>query len=149
MTRFLVGQALLLLAVLLGITLIGGRLVTWLHPAVMAALFVVAVPLLATLSAFPFRAVRQALADALHPEGDTPTKATSLRIWHLLEYSVVAGGLLAFCTGLIITFTFLDTANPFLGFKLAATLVAPFYSVLLTMACRVLRTKVEGDADPH
>ena len=144
MTRFLVGQALLLLAVLLGITLIGGRLVTWLHPAVMAALFVVVVPLLATLSAFPSRDLCQALADALSPEATTPSRPTSLRVWRLLEYSVVAGGLLAFCTGLIITFTFLDTANAFLGFKLAATLVAPFYSVLLALACRVLHTRVEG-----
>lgn len=149
MTRFLVGQALLLLTVLLGITLIGGRLVTWLHPAVMAALFVVAVPLLATLSAFPLRDLRQALADALGSDGDTPSKSTSLRVWRLLEYGVVSGGVLAFCTGLIITFTFLDAANPFLGFKLAATLVAPFYSVLLALACRVLRTRVEQANDPH
>ena len=44
MTRFLVGQALLILAVILGITLIGGRMVTWLHPATMALVFVEAVP---------------------------------------------------------------------------------------------------------
>lgn len=142
MTRFLVGQVLLILAVLLGIALIGGRLVTWLHPALMAVLFVVTVPLLATLSAFTTRDIRQALADALHPAADSPSKTTSLQVWHLLEYGVVSGSILAFFAGLIVIFSYMDSGHLALGFKFAAALVAPFYGVLLAMACRVLRAMV-------
>ncbi len=143
MIRFLIGQALLILAVLLGITLIGGRVTTWLHPAVMAFIFVLVVPVFAALSAYSFQDCQQAFADALRPSAASPSNAASVKIWKLLEFCVYCGGVLGFLTGLIITFTFFSSDLQGLGLKFAATLVAPFYSVILAMACRVLAAKVK------
>jgi hypothetical protein len=142
MIRFLVGQVLLILALILGITMIGGRMTTWLHPGVMAFIFVVVVPAFATLSAYSFKDFRQAMEDAFNPRAASPTNATSLKLWKLLESCVGFGGFAGFLTGLIITFTFFNSDLQVLGLKLAATLVAPFYCVVLAMACRVLRAKV-------
>lgn len=143
MTRFLVGQALLILAVILGITLIGGRMVTWLHPAAMALVFVLAVPLLAVLSAHSHQELRQAFADALQSPAPSRSRATSLQVWRLLESFLYFGGAIALLTGLIITFSFLNANLPLLGMKLAATLVAPFYGLMLALTCRILRARVE------
>ena len=146
MTRFLVGQALLILAVILGITLIGGRMVTWLHPATMALVFVLVVPLLAVLSAHSLPELRQAFADALQSPAPSRSRGTSLQVWRLLEACLYFGGGIAFLTGLIITSTFRNSDRPLLGPKLAASLVAPFYSLLLAMTCRILRARVERAA---
>ena len=143
MFRFLIGQVLLLLALILGIVMIGGWLITWLHPAPMAVIFVVILPLLAVLCAHPFGELRQAFRDAFQPSAHSRSNATSLKVWRLLETCVYFGGVLAFFTGLMITLTFLGSNSlEVLGVKLAATCVAPFYSVLLAMTCRLLGARV-------
>jgi len=142
MARFLVGQIALVLAVMLAIAMIGGRATTWLHPATMAAVFVVVVPLVATLSAHSFEEIKQAFHDAFNPSATSPSNAASEKVWRHLEAFIYFGGVIAFMAGLIVTFSFLGSDLGSLGIKFAATLVAPFYSVLLAMSCRVLRARV-------
>ena len=116
MARFLVGQIALVLAVMLAVAMIGGRATTWLHPATMAVVFVLVVPLVAAHLIDHTRAAFAGDADAASADGDF--------------------------AGLIVTFSFLGSDLRSLGIKFAATLVAPFYSVLLAMSCRVLRARV-------
>ena len=142
MARFLVGQIALVLAVVLAIAMIGGRATTWLHPATMAVVFVLVVPLVAALSAHPWEAFRRAFRDAFDPSASSPSNAASEKVWRHLESFIYFGGVIAFFAGLIVTFSFLGSDLGSLGIKFAATLVAPFYSVLLAMSCRVLRARV-------
>lgn len=143
MARFLVGQIILVLAVMFAIAMIGGRATTWLHPATMAAVFVVVVPLVAAFSTHSSEAFRQAFRDSFNPSAASPSNAASVKVWSHLESFIHFGGVIAFFAGLIVTFSFLGSDLRSLGFKFAATLVAPFYSVILAMSCRVLRARVE------
>ncbi|MCC6512383.1 MAG: hypothetical protein IT187_00120, partial [Geothrix sp.] len=126
----------------LAVAMIGGRATTWLHPATMAVVFVLVVPLVAALSAHPWEAFRRAFRDAFDPSASSPSNAASEKVWRHLESFIYFGGVIAFFAGLIVTFSFLGSDLRSLGIKFAATLVAPFYSVLLAMSCRVLRARV-------
>ena len=142
MARFLAGLAMLLLTVAAAIRMIGGRAVLWLHPAVMAFLFVAVVPWCAALAVWPRKEIAQAFRAAFEPAGESRALAAS-KVLTLLEHLFYASGALALFSGLIITFSQLDSDLPRLGAKLAASLVTPFYALLLALAARILRVRVE------
>lgn len=144
MVRFLISQTILALVVILTIAMIGGRAAMWLHPISMAFGFVIAVPVIAVLSTHSFGTLQQALKDALDPSANASSNATSIQVWKLMESCIYFGGSGAFLAGLIVSFSFLNSDLHGLGFKLSATLVAPFYCVFLAMGCRLLRSRIES-----
>lgn len=144
MARFLGGQTVLVLVVILTIAMIGGRATMWLHPISMAFGFVVVVPVIAVLSTHSFATLQQALKDAQNPSANASSNPTSIRVWKLMESCIYFGGSGAFLAGLIVSFSFLGSDLHALGFKFSATLVSPFYCVFLAMGCRLLRSRIES-----
>lgn len=144
MLRYLMGLGLTLFLVALAIAMIGGRGVTWLHPAPWALLLVLVVPLVATLSVHSPSALRQALQDAAGPSASSPSRATSLQLWARLESFIYFGAVLGGLMGWMVTFTLLSADMSRLGAKLAACLVPPFYGAVLGLACRVSRARIEA-----
>ena len=145
MTRFLIGQVLILLLVILAIAMIGGRAVTWLHPAPWAFVLVLVVPFVAVLSVHTLEAFREAFRDALHPSVSR-SNVTSTKVWKLAESCLYFGATIAAFMGLMITFSLLSSDFQNLGAKFAACLVPPFFSVVLGLSCRVLRARIESAA---
>ncbi len=146
MIRFLTGQILIFILLILAVTMIGGRAVTWLHPAPWVCLVVVVVPFVAVLTARPWEALRQAIRDALHPAAASTSLTESAKIWKLTESCLYFGGGCACLMGLMVTFTFLGPDPQILGPKLAASLEPLFVSLVLGQSCRILRARVEAPA---
>jgi hypothetical protein len=144
MVRYLAGFGLALVALMTGIALFGGRPATWLHPIVGAFFFVGLMPGFVALAIWPQKVLTQAFRDAFQPAAEPGTLDTSRRVWQAFEHFFHVASLIALFSGLIITFNHLsyDPAN--LGPKLGASLVSPFYGILLALAARALRTRVEG-----
>lgn len=146
MTRFLIGQSLIVLLLIFAVAMIGGRAVTWLHPAPWVCLVVGVVPLVALLTARPWATLRQAFRDALHPVASSGRLAESAKVWKLAESCLYFGGGCAGLMGLMVTFTFLGPDPQILGPKLAASLEPLFVSLVLGLSCRILRARVEASA---
>ena len=143
MPRYILGQGVFILLVILAIAMIGGQAATWLHPMPWALVLVLAAPLAATLAVHPWAALRQALRDAGCPSA-APSRATSTALWRSFESFIHAGALLGFLMGCMVTFSQLSPDLPRLGIRLAACLVPPFLGVALGLCCRVLRARIEA-----
>lgn len=143
MPRYALGQLVLILLVVLAIAMIGGQAATWLHPLPWALVLVVAAPLAALLAIHPWAALRQAVRDAGHPSASSPSGAASAGLWRRFESFIYAGALLGALMGWMVTFSQLSPDLARLGTRLAACLVPPFFGVLLGLACRVLRARIE------
>jgi len=146
MTRFLGGQMLICLLLTLAVVMIGGRAVTWLHPAPWVCLVVGVVPLVAVLTAYPRSALWQALRAALHPLATPTAQVESVKVWRLAESCFYFGGGVGSLMGLMVTFSYLSSDVQLLGPKLAASLEPLFLSLVLGQSCRILRSRVEAAA---
>ena len=143
MIRFILGILFAIAALMVGARLFGGSLVTWLHPAVGAFFLVVAMPWFATLAVWSRGEVARAFRDAVRPVGGSAPVPESLGVWRTFEYLFYAASLLSLMTGLVITFSHLSYEAANLGPKLGASLISPFYGVLLAVVARLLRMRVE------
>ena len=143
MTRFILGITFAILALMGGARLFGGSLVTWLHPAVGAFLLVGAMPWCAAMAVWSQKDVAQAFRDAFRPAGGPSPVPASVGVWRTFEYLFYAASLLSLMTGLVITFSHLSYEAANLGPKLGASLISPFYGVLLAVVARLLRMRVE------
>lgn len=98
-------------------------------------------PLFAALAVWPAREWGQAWKDAFD-KGDSPTAARSSAIWEFEEKASYATGIIAFIAGIIILLTHLSSPAQ-LGRALAAGLNGPLYALLIALACRILRARVD------
>lgn len=144
MNRFLTGQLLILLLVILAIAMIGGRAITWLHPAPWAFLLVPVLASVAVLSVHSWGVLRQAIHDGLSPSR-RPSLGTSTKVWRLAESCLYYGAASAGLMGLMVTCQVQGPDVQHLGAKLAACLAPPFYGVVLGLSCRILRARVESE----
>jgi flagellar motor component MotA len=144
MTRFILGIVFTIAALMIGAFMFGGSLVTWLHPVVGAFFLVVVSPWFAAMAVWSRKDVAQAFRDAFRPVGGSAPVPASSAVWKTFEYLFYVASVIGLFTGLVITFNHLsyDPAN--LGGKLGASLIAPFYGILLAMVARLLRIKVEA-----
>ncbi|MCE1204775.1 MAG: hypothetical protein LWW79_09245 [Holophagaceae bacterium] len=143
MTRFLVGQILIVILVVLNIVMIGGRLIHWLHPAPWVFMAVPLLALLAVLSVYRWPVLRQALRDAMSPaEGASNT--TSIKVWRLAESGLYFAAAIACLMGLMVTCSVQGPDLRYLGFKLTACMAPLFFGVILGLSCRILRARVES-----
>jgi flagellar motor component MotA len=144
MTRFILGIVFAIVALMTGATMFGGSLVTWLHPAVGAFFLVVVAPWFAAMAVWSRKDVAQAFRDAFRPAGGPTPAPASTGVWRTFEYLFYSASVISLFTGLVITFNHLsyDPAN--LGPKLGASLISPFYGVMLAMVARLLRIRVES-----
>jgi flagellar motor component MotA len=143
MTRFILGTVFSIVALIIGATLFGGSLVTWLHPVVGVFFLVVVAPWFATLAVWSRKDVALAFRDAFRPMGGLAPVPASSGVWKTFEYLFYSASVISLFTGLVITFSHLsyDPAN--LGPKLGASLISLFYGVMMAMVARLLRTRVE------
>lgn len=144
MARFVLGIAFALAALVSGATLFGGSLVTWLHPALGGFLLVAALPGFAAMAVWSRGEVAQAFRDAFRPAGGPGPVPASPAVWRTFEYLFGAASVISLFTGLVITFNHLSYDPAILGPKLGASLISPFYGVLLAVVARLLRVRVEG-----
>jgi len=117
MTRFFVGVALALAALLGAYLLEGGFPLALL--GLTAFLITFFVPLFGVLAVWSFRAWRKAWGDAFSP-GPADQARTSVAIWRFSEFACYLAGVLG------------------------SLLVAPIYGVLFGYVCRILKARVEA-----
>ena len=144
MTRFILGIVFAIVALMTGAAMFGGSLVTWLHPMVGAFFLVVVTPWFAAMAVWSRKDVAQAFRDAFQPTGGPAPVPASSGVWRTFEYLFYIASVISLFTGLVITFSHLsyDPAN--LGRKLGASLISPFYGVMLAMVARLLCIRVES-----
>jgi len=105
---------------------------------------VAALPWSAAMAVWSRKDVAQAFRDAFRPSGGPEPVAASPAVWRTFEYLFCAASVISLFTGLVITFNHLSYDAAILGPKLGASLISPFYGVLLAMVARLLRVRVEA-----
>jgi flagellar motor component MotA len=144
MMRFIVSLVLLLASIFGAVALEGGNPLQYI--AATAFMVELLVPLFALLAVWRLKEIGRALGDAFFKKADAASRTRSARIWEFTEKVCYAAGVIGLLLGLILILGGLTSPAAGLGRSYAAALVAPLYGVMLGVACRVLKARVEQNS---
>ena len=141
MVRFIIALVLLLASIALAIIMEGGALLA--YAAITAFLLEALVPFFATLAAWRLSEIGAAWRDAFSRPVDAASAARSMRVWAFAERICYATGVLGFLAGGVLILGRAGQPGPELARALGVNLLAPLYSVLFGVFCRIQTARVQ------
>ncbi len=142
MARFIVSLVLLVVSIVGPILLEGGTILAYI--AISAFLIQVLVPFFAMLAVWRFSELGGAWRDAFSRRSEAAAVARSVRIWEFTEKICYATGVIGFLVGAVLILSSVRPSMADVGRAFGVSLLAPLYSVLFAVLCRILRARVQA-----
>lgn len=142
MIRFIVSVILMLASMAGAVMLERGSLLGYI--GFTAFIVELLVPLFAMLAVWRFAEIGRAFADAFTIKPDPVSRARSARIWEFTEKVCYAAGVIGLILGAVLVLSRVSGSIDELGRAFGVSLLAPLYSIILGIVCRILKARVES-----